>query len=322
MKGEVNMGPEKDKREISKINHEEFLRLWNEGVLGKEIARIMGVADTTVSMYAKTHRTECPKRTIRNQIDHAKFVEMWTSGKSINEISDELKISEAYVTHYAKENRESCPSRKPRIQIDHEEFLRLWELGISEKEIAEKLGVSEMKVSKYVKLHKDEFPRRLKKDQIDHVKLVKMWAKGQTIKAIAEAFNVSKAFVSIYLSEHRDECPRRKGNIHSSSKRKIPHEEFVKLWNSGYSLSEIAEKLGSTPKYVSKYAEKYRELCPCKKSSGSKCRVNHSKFVELWNSNCSLDEIAKYFETNKKAISHYASRHRDECPKRKRGIKK
>jgi len=44
-----------------KINHLEFVKLWNQGILGKVIASKFGVTAAYVSKYAKDHRDECPK---------------------------------------------------------------------------------------------------------------------------------------------------------------------------------------------------------------------------------------------------------------------
>lgn len=188
------------------INHEEFVKLWNDGVLGKEMAKIMGVSDSVISEYAKKHRMECPIR---------------------------IKKS----------------------QIDHNEFLKLWNEGISIDEISEKLGVGKYCIYAYARKYKDEFPKRNKK--INHNYFVELWNSGISHKEIAEKFGIAPEYVFAYAAQHRDTCPKRI----SETRKKIKHSKFVKMWNEGFYIDEIAKAFGITEEQVEQYANENKDVC-------------------------------------------------------------
>jgi len=154
----------------------------------------------------------------------------------------------------------------------------------------------------------------MKKTRINHQQFVEMWNNDVPAIKIAEKFGVSMPRVSTYALEHREECPKRK-NIHNLKSKKIVHEEFVKLWNEGKSVTEIAEKFGACKQTVSKYAQRNSGECS-KRKQGKKKQINHAEFVKLWNSDVPVAEISKKLGTKKEYVPRYARLHRDECIKR------
>lgn len=188
------------------INHEEFVKLWNDGVLGKEMAKIMGVSDSVISEYAKKHRTECPKRTKKSQINHNEFLKLWNDGASTEEISEKLGISKCCVYTYASEHKDECFKRNKKI--NHDCFIELWNAGTSHKKIA-------------------------------------------------EAFGIAPEYVFAYAAQHRETCPKRISETH----KKIKHRKFVKMWNEGFYIDEIAKAFGITEEQVEKYASEHKDVC-------------------------------------------------------------
>ena len=151
----------------------------------------------------------------------------------------------------------------------------------------------------------------MRKTSINHQQFVEMWNNNVLAIKIAEEFGLSISRVSNYASEHRGECPRRKKS-HNIRPGKIIHKEFVKLWNEGMTVNEIAKKFGVCKQRVSQYAKAHRDQC-CKRRVGKKKLINHTEFVKQWNSNTPVAEMAKNFGTKKQYVSIYATLHKDEC---------
>ena len=87
--GREKVNIEEKKERVSRINHEEFVNLWNADIPIRKMAKYFGVCKQYISKYAKKHEIECPKR---NRGAKYKFadktaIQMWNDGLSLREIS-------------------------------------------------------------------------------------------------------------------------------------------------------------------------------------------------------------------------------------------
>ena len=92
-------------------------------------------------------------------------------------------------------------------------------------------------------------------------------------------------------------------------------ENFIKMWNEGYSIEDIAKKF-HVPKVVV-----FR--CALKNIDESKQRplINHEKFLQLWKLKRPVEEIADFFGTPVSYIINYAKMHKEECFRKRKMIK-
>lgn len=150
--------------------------------------------------------------------------------------------------------------------------------------------------------------------KIDHTKFVEMWNNNIPIKKIAETFNISEWTVHKYVDRHRDECLLRKGKVTKTPK--IKHTKFIEMWNNNVPVEEIAAMFNVKFDTVCNYAGKHRSECPVRTFNSKNGKVDHAKFVEMWNNNISIKEISEYFAISLTYVSRYAKQYSDECPPR------
>lgn len=199
----------------SKIIHDEFVKMWNDGVAISEIALKFGVSNNYVSHYAYQHRAECPKHEIKlpvceSRMNHEEFVKLWNDDVGISEIALKFGERNDYISHYAYRHRAECPKHETISRINHEEFVRLWNANANISEIALRFGISNNYVYSYAFKHRAECPVRQEKTcQNNHDEFVKMWNNADvSIKEIAKKFEVSIPMVYKYAKNHKDECPK------------------------------------------------------------------------------------------------------------------
>ena len=96
----------------------------------------------------------------------------------------------------------------------------------------------------------------------------------------------------------------------------INHDDFIRMWNAGVPVEEIAKKFGVPKTLVLRYAKKHIDEC------SQKTMINHNDFVRLWNSENSLEEIAQKLGVKTYVVEKYARKHRDSCPSKRKGFEK
>lgn len=87
-----------------------IIKLWNENIPVKEMAKKLGCSESFIVNFVCTHRDVCPKR--KGAIDYEKLVDYWNAGLSVEEITEKLGCSKNVVYSYTCKNRELCPKRR------------------------------------------------------------------------------------------------------------------------------------------------------------------------------------------------------------------
>lgn len=149
--------PRRIRDERSRIDHDLFVKLWNEDVSGKEIGKIFNVGKDRVYKYANMHRDECIVRrgewTLR-KINPQVFAEMWNNGCSCREIAEHFGVTEKYVRHFKACSKADCMhglAIRRESKINPKELIALRDKGVSSARIAEHFGVTQSAVCHYIK---------------------------------------------------------------------------------------------------------------------------------------------------------------------------
>lgn len=192
-----------------KIDKERFVKMWNDNVPYKRIAKELGISFYQVKAYANRHQEECPPRLKNGRIERKRFIAMWNWGVPEEEIAHYFRVQVATVKNFAFHNRAECPNRYEIIPL--EEFVELWGKGILEDELAKHFHVCVGTVSMFARKHRDRCPKRKygEKMKIDEEKFIKMWNEGVSGREIASYFDVAESTVSCFAKRRPDQCPPR-----------------------------------------------------------------------------------------------------------------
>ena len=87
-----------------------IIKLWNANVPVKEMAKVLGCSESSISNFVATHRDVCPKRI--GTTDYEKLVDYWNEGLSVEEITKRLGCTKNVVYSYVCKNREICRRRR------------------------------------------------------------------------------------------------------------------------------------------------------------------------------------------------------------------
>lgn len=185
------------------------------------------------------------------------FTKMWNEGYSIEDIAKKFKVPKVVVFRCAIMYIDDS-SQRPLI--DHKKFVELWNRNKSYEEIANFFCATVPYIIKYAKMHKNECPQNRKRAKIfDHERFDEMWKSGYSCEEIADFFEVSEQTVAGYARKHKELGPKR-----TSWRKKLTknnHSRFVKMWNEGFYIDEIAKELGITEEQVEKYASEHENEC-------------------------------------------------------------
>lgn len=129
--------------------------LWRNGKTDEEIAKALGVTQSTIASYRLKHwgksNAKAPGRA--TVWDKAKGKELWQNGATDAEIAQAVGVSKMTVKEYRRKfwgmaNVEDVP-----LEWDTAEGFRLYQQGMKDKEIAERLGTSVSAVGNYRRRH-------------------------------------------------------------------------------------------------------------------------------------------------------------------------
>jgi len=241
---------------LSKINEEEFVKLWNEGLTAVEMAKIFETVPQYIREYAQEHRSLCPARsTGRNgKINLDQFVYLWNEGVSSAKMAEIFGVGDQYIRKYAADHRSLCPCRSGKIAVKKNE--------VEAYEGKQSIG------------------------KVDLDELVKLWNAGESVKVIAKKLKISEAYAFAVAKRFRNLCPPRSKEYNM----RIDFNELVRLWNEGVPSPEIARRLDASVSAVRAFAKKNRHLCPSK-AGKRKSKILLKEFSKMWNDGESIDMI-------------------------------
>lgn len=169
----------------SRIDKELLVKLWNDGLHAKEIAKRLGTTESTVYTYAG--KLGCDKRKSNPVVDNERFKEMWNAGCKVNDIAAEFKISYATVYRWVKK----IPGCIARTETPVEQTTAIPE------------PIAQSKVSS-----KENYPKSGEHLREPEIKaLCNMWDSGQrNVAELARYFGVSRN--TIYYQLRVNGCRR------------------------------------------------------------------------------------------------------------------
>lgn len=189
-------------------------------------------------------------------------------------------------------------------------FIAVFNSSASVEEVAKRLGVSRHSVnSRATRLRADGVElKRFRRPQVSTEQFLKMLraCKGKP-QRVAEQLGWPKEAVQGRVRE-----ARRAGYL---PKGESPAEKFVRVWNAAASREAVASALGVSASYVTLRAKQLRKRgFPLKRLSRYRKRVDHVRFVRVWNASESAVAAAKTLGMEEQSARSRATR------LRKRGV--
>jgi DNA-directed RNA polymerase specialized sigma24 family protein len=124
-----------------KIDVEELIKLYNEGLNDREIAERMGITIPSVRYWRKKLGLKS-KHIYGHKVDVNKIIELRNKGYSMNRIARELGVSYGTVEYWFHKLKIK-PLRVRRVRrIDRMQLVKLYFDGLTYREIADRLGIS------------------------------------------------------------------------------------------------------------------------------------------------------------------------------------
>jgi transposase-like protein len=187
-----------------RINVEELIKLYNEGLNDSEIARRMGITSAKVR-YWRIKLNLPSKHRCKLKVDVNRIIELRSKGYPMHRIARELGVSFGTIEYwFHKLNIKPLRVRRVR-RIDRMQLVKLYYDGLTYREIADRLGISPFTVGAIVsKLgigyrYKNRDERRIEvKNEI--LKLINENA-YVTINDVIEKLKVKKSYAINCLRE-------------------------------------------------------------------------------------------------------------------------
>ena len=281
----------------------QFIKLYKEKRTLDQIGKVFGMSNVSVSNYVKRLKAQGIDIDLRGQgartgtqlLDLSdkdkvqKFIKLHKEGKSYREIGEVFGMSFATASNYAKKLKAQGAdidlrgkgvrtgmqlldlSDKDKVQ----QFIKLHKEGKSYKEISEVFGLSTATASNYAKKLKAQgadidlrgqggIKSLDLSDKQKVQKFIKFYNEGRSLREIAEAFEMSHGSVKRYINilEQSGEDIKQRDHSNQNSldlldKRKV--RRFIKLYNEGYSLTQLGDAFGMSSGSVRNYVKRLKE---------------------------------------------------------------
>jgi transposase len=152
-----------------KINVEELVKLYSEGLNDREIAERMGITIPSVRYWRKKLGLKS-KHIYGRKVDVNKIIELRNKGYPMHRIARELGVSYGTVEYWFHKLKIK-PLRVRRVRrIDKMQLIKLYFDGLTYREIADRLGVSPFTVGAIVSKLGIAYRRRSKDERLIEVK--------------------------------------------------------------------------------------------------------------------------------------------------------
>ena len=263
--------PESFTRRSPVVNNKPKYRVYaekiNEGYSISETAALFNVSRQAVSELLKiaevngvfVNRKHLRSATIAES-DKEEIIRLYNTSVPITEISKSVGIHEYKVREFIKLAKADNLIRDNDISNErYTDAINMLNEGYSTKYIANKLNVSKSAVYYYIRKGKDNnalinyslkkgTPRKI----IDYDKLMDMYYKGYTLSEMGKELSSSDITIRKVLLEHGVSTSRyRACSIHNQR-----YMKYIELYNSGYSMKDMAKEIGVSTNTLKNYLEK------------------------------------------------------------------
>ena len=163
----IEEGRIEERKNLKQRKKEEVLRLYNQGIETKEIAKKLNLAYSTIHRYIRELEEEGSiqrRKNLKQRKREERILELYNQGIEIVEIAKELDVSGATVYRYIKELKEegriqkseTVRKRSAKKEENKERTLELYNQGIEIEEIAKRLDMAVVTIYRYIKELKEE----------------------------------------------------------------------------------------------------------------------------------------------------------------------
>lgn len=204
------------------------------------------------------------------------------------------------------ENAADFRARKEAVMEKYAAWLSLWEQGLNGFEIAEKLGLVRREVNDKIyrlRVAYGLFPQE-SRTMAKYKQWRQIWERGGSVSEIAREAGFSVCFVSNYIGKFRKEFgwfpffendPRALTHRPRTEDEAIArYQEWIDLWALGKSIRQVSDAVGESYPSVSGTMAFLRQqfgLFPHRVKEAPE--VKFKRWIELWEANASIPEMAK-----------------------------
>lgn len=97
---------------MTQQQRQDIIRMWAQGMSGKQIAKQLGIKTASVFNFAKNHRDLCPyRKQPAVPEEYAEMMTLWRQGASVKQMADRFGVTKATMATRIYRNRELFPYR-------------------------------------------------------------------------------------------------------------------------------------------------------------------------------------------------------------------
>ncbi len=238
----------------------------------KEIASRIGVKPGVMVYLVTKLKAEgkIQGRNAKIERDDEKVKQLWEKGLTAQEIAQQIGCLPGYIYGVIcrlRKQGKPVTRRRNKPSLDYERVQQLWLAGLGAKDIATQVGSTTKDIFVLIsKLRRkgqlpDEHRRR---KRTNRQQFIQLWQKGKQPKEIAQmlkltlpdvymrAYYMRKAGIPVNFAPLKQEQVVRLQKKILLQRRKIPYGRAIRLWNARVPVKDIAQQVGTTPKYLYK----------------------------------------------------------------------
>lgn len=227
--------------------------------------------------------------------DIEKVIDLWNMLWPVKKIAEELNYPTYKVNQLINKARKrgyTVLSIEEKNRKRKELAVQMWNEGKSRKEIGDELFISTNKVSELLSNARKEGSELRKAKEINMDIIVKMWNNGKSQEDIADKLDTNVSTVFNYLLQAKNTGINLR-DIPIVKEKNDGYKQFLELKSLGIDTKKMANQIGVTEKRIKIYMGK---------SDDEKQKSLLDKFLDMWDDECSpqeiSEEISKDMKTN------------------------
>ncbi len=225
--------------------------------------------------------------------DVEKVRNLWNMLWPVKKIAEELNYPTYKINQLINKARKrgyTVLSLEEKNRKRKELAVQMWNEGKSRKEIGDELFISSNKVSELLSIAKEEGSELRKAKEINMDIIVKMWNDGKSQEDIADKLDTNVATVFNYLLQAKNTGINLR-DVPIVKEKKDRYKQYLELKSLGMDTKKIANQIGVSEKRIKIYMGK---------SDDEKQKSLLDKFLDMWDDECSPQEISEVISKDMK----------------------
>ena len=225
--------------------------------------------------------------------DVEKVRNLWNMLWPVKKIAEELNYPTYKINQLINKARKrgyTVLSLEEKNRKREELAVQMWNEGKSRKEIGDELFISSNKVSELLSIAKEEGNELRKAKEINLDIVVKMWNDGKSQEDIADKLDTNVATVFNYLLQAKNTGINLR-DVPIVKEKKDRYKQYLELKSLGMDTKKIANQIGVSEKRIKIYMGK---------SDDEKQKSLLDKFLDMWDDECSPQEISEVISKDMK----------------------